>query len=53
MCSNFHYYYLYHHSTVYVDGTENAADIDERDSIFMVEMAQRGYVAVTVDYGKS
>lgn len=38
--------------TVYVDGTENAADIDERDSTYMIEMAQRGYIAVTVDYGK-
>mmetsp|Transcript_13934 Transcript_13934/g.23703 ORF Transcript_13934/g.23703 Transcript_13934/m.23703 type:complete len:487 (+) Transcript_13934:102-1562(+) len=35
---------------IYVDGTENAADIDERDSTYMIEMAQRGYIAVTVDY---
>lgn len=40
-------------TSVYVDGTENAGDIDERDSTYMVEMAKRGYVAVTVDYGKS
>ena len=35
---------------MYVDGTENAADIDDRDAVFMAEMARRGYVAVTVDY---
>eukprot|EP00986_Skeletonema_menzelii_P015218 scaffold11304_cov135-Skeletonema_menzelii.AAC.4 len=40
----------YGSETVYVDGTENAADIDERDSTYMVEMAKRGYIAVTVDY---
>eukprot|EP00985_Skeletonema_marinoi_P016392 scaffold8803_cov88-Skeletonema_marinoi.AAC.2 len=40
----------YGSETVYVDGTENAADIDERDSTYMIEMAQRGYIAVTVDY---
>ena len=39
--------------TVYVDGTENAADIDERDSTYMIQMAKREYIAVTVDYGKS
>lgn len=35
---------------VYVDGTANAADIDERDTTYMIEMAQRGYIAVVVDY---
>lgn len=44
--------YSYHSTSVYVDGTENAADIDERDSTYMIEMAKRGYIAVTVDYGK-
>jgi acetyl esterase/lipase len=38
---------------IYVDGTGHAANIDDRDSFYMVEMAQRGYVAVTVDYGKN
>lgn len=37
---------------VYVDGTEHGADIDERDTVYMAEMAERGYVAVTVDYGE-
>lgn len=37
---------------MYVDGTEQGADIDERDTKYMSEMASRGYVAVTVDYGK-
>lgn len=35
---------------IYVDGTWNAQDIDERDTTYMKEMAKRGYVAVTVDY---
>lgn len=37
---------------MYVDGTEHGADIDERDTVYMAEMAERGYVAVTVDYGE-
>ena len=37
---------------MYVDGTEQGADIDERDTLYMAEMAARGYVAVTVDYGE-
>jgi hypothetical protein len=48
-CTHVHFY---NKKSVYVDGTTHAADIDERDSTFMVEMAQRGYVAVTVDYGE-
>lgn len=35
---------------VYVDGTRNGADIDDRDSVFMKEMAARGFVAVAADY---
>ncbi len=35
---------------VYVDGTRNGADIDDRDSVFMKEMAARGFIAVTADY---
>jgi len=35
---------------VYVDGSGNAEDIDERDSTYMLEMAQRGFVTVVVDY---
>jgi len=37
---------------VYVDGTEQGANIDDRDTVYMAEMAERGYVAVTVDYGE-
>ena len=37
---------------MYVDGTEQGADIDESDTVDMAEMAGRGYVAVTVDYGE-
>mmetsp|Transcript_28048 Transcript_28048/g.52942 ORF Transcript_28048/g.52942 Transcript_28048/m.52942 type:complete len:415 (-) Transcript_28048:279-1523(-) len=35
---------------VYVDGTSNAQDIDDRDYEFMAQMASRGYIAVTADY---
>lgn len=35
---------------IYVDGTWNAQNIDDRDTTYMKEMAKRGYVAVTVDY---
>jgi len=35
---------------IYVDGTTNAQDIDNRDTVFMEEMAKQGYVTVTVDY---
>lgn len=35
---------------VYVDGTRNGADIDDRDSVFMKEMAARGFIAVAADY---
>ncbi|KAK1733276.1 hypothetical protein QTG54_015993 [Skeletonema marinoi] len=34
---------------VYVDGTISG-DFDDRDTVFMKEMAARGYVAVTADY---
>jgi len=35
---------------VYVDGTVNAEDLDDRDSTYMIEMAQRGFISVVVDY---
>lgn len=38
---------------VFVDGTLQSEDVDDRDSLFMKEMAERDHVAVVADYDDS